>query len=109
MRVRDNGNSVVLWASARDTDYWADGYNPVTGEHHGAWPCSTLRGKRFVAAFDTNGLYDLTINGRFPGEHDETDGHELSAICADLLATRLDKEHPCYFVTVGQFKANGEA
>ncbi len=95
MRILDNGNSVVLWASARDTDEWAT-------RPGAAWPCSTLRGKRFVAAFDSNGLYDLSVNGR--DASDDIDGHEFSAICADLLAVLIDADHPCYFVAVGQFR-----
>jgi len=99
MRVKDNRNAVILWASERDTYAWAH-------KSGAAWPCSTLSGRRFVACFDTNGLYDLTIDGKYPDEHEDTDGHELSAICADLLAERIGEDHPVYFVAVGQFKGS---
>lgn len=97
MRVQDNGSSVVLWASARDTYDWAR-------RPGAAWPCSTLSGHRFVACFDTNGLYDLTIDGRPEREGSEIDGHEFSAISADFLEGKLEPDHPVYFVTVGQFR-----
>lgn len=94
MRVKDYGTSVVLWASADDTYRWAR-------KPGAAWPGSTLAGKRFVACFDENGLYDLTVNGRDAGD---IDGHELSAICADFLSEKLPREHPCWLITVGQFQ-----
>ena len=94
MRIRDHGDSVMLWVSARDTEDWAT-------RPGAAWPCSTLRGRRFFAAFDTNGLYDLTIDGRSDAD---IDSHEFNAITADFLAERIGNGHPCYFVTVGQFK-----
>ena len=98
MRIQDSGNAVTLWASANDTYDWAHRINA-------AWPCSTLSGKRFVATFDDNGLLDLTVNGRHPWEHClEIDGSELSAICADLLREKITKDHPVYFVAVGQFE-----
>jgi len=95
MRVQDNGSSIALWASARDTYDWST--RPGS-----AWPCSTLAGRRFFAYFDTNGLCDLTVNGR---DATDVDSHELSAICADLLGERLSKDHPVWFVAVGQFQA----
>lgn len=96
MRVSIHHDSVHLWASAHDTRQWAR-------KPGAAWPCSTLSGSRFFAAFDTNGLYEFTVNGREPST--DIDGNEFSAICADLLAKRLDREHPVWFVTVGQFHA----
>lgn len=101
MRIADSGSAVTLWASARDTDDWAR-------KPGAAWPCSTLAGHRFCATFDTNGLLDLTIDGRWPGEAahgDDVDGNELSAICADLLSEQIAKDHPVYFVAIGQFRA----
>ncbi len=94
MRITDSGSAVTLWASARDTDDWAR-------KPGAAWPCSTLSGHRFCATFDTNGLLDLTVDGQEAGD---VDGSELSAICADLLAERIDKDHPVYFVAIGQFQ-----
>lgn len=94
MRLLDNGDSVALWVSARETYDWAHRIGS-------AWPCSVLSGHRFFAAFDTNGLYDLTVNG---GEASDVPSDELSAIVADLLGERLATDHPVYFVTVGQFQ-----
>jgi hypothetical protein len=47
-------------------------------------------------------LLDLTVDGR--DAPDDIDGHELSAICADLIGSRIDESHPVWFVTVGQFQ-----
>ena len=94
MRVADSGDAVTLWASAADTYDWAH-------RSGAAWPGSTLSGDRFCATFDTNGLLDLTVNGRDAGD---VDSHELSAICADLLSERIGEDHPVWFVTVGQFQ-----
>ena len=93
MRIQDNGSSITLWASAHDTWAWAN-------RSGSAWPCSTLADHRFCASFDDNGLVDLTVDGRESGD---IDGHELSAICADLLSARIAPDHPCWTVTVGQF------
>ena len=93
-RLQDNGDSVCLWASASDTYDWAH-------EIGAAWPCSELAGRRFFAAFDTNGLVDLTVDGK-DGVGIPCD--EFNAITSDLLAERLPADHPCYFVTVGQFR-----
>ena len=95
MRLRDDGTGFVLWASADDTHHWAR-------KPGAAWPCSTLSGHRFMAVFDTNGLLDLTVDGR--DAPDDIDGHELSAIVADLAGEKLPKDHPCWFVAVGQFQ-----
>lgn len=94
MRVLDHGTSVVLWASARDTEQWAT-------RARDQWPCSELRGKRFCAAFDTTGLYELTVDGKRDAD---VPIYEFNAITADLLSSRLDKSHPVWFVTVGQFE-----
>lgn len=94
MRILDQGDAVVLWASASDTYEWAHRIGS-------AWPCSTLSGSRFCATFDTNGLLELTINGR---DDADVDAHELSAICSDLLGEKITTDHPVYFVAVGQFK-----
>jgi hypothetical protein len=94
MRLQDNGDSLALWVSANETYEWAH----RTGS---AWPCSELSGHRFSAAFDTNGLVDLTVDGR---DGHDVPGDELSAIVSDLLAERLPTTHPCYFVVVGQFQ-----
>ncbi|KKK66566.1 hypothetical protein LCGC14_2962840, partial [marine sediment metagenome] len=98
MRLQDNGDSVAMWVSANETYEWANRIGS-------SWPCSELSGKRFFAAFDTNGLYELTVDGKDP--NDMTcwiPGDEFSAITSDLLAERLATDHPCYFVTVGQYQ-----
>lgn len=94
MRILDHGDSVALWVSANETYEWAH-------RSGSAWPCSVLSGSRFFAAFDTNGLCDLTVDGR--DAHD-VPSDELSAIVADLLGERLATDHPVYFVTIGQFQ-----
>lgn len=95
-RVQVSETGVVLWASEADTYEWAQ-----------RWPCSGLIGHRFVATFDADGLCDLTVDGRY-GDQD-FDGHAFSACCADLIAEsgKLDEEHPCYFLAVGQHLAKG--
>jgi len=95
MRFKDHGTSVQIWLSARDTYDWAHKVGA-------AWPCSTLANKRIFAAFDTNSLCDVTVNGN--QGLNMMDGAEFNAITSDFLATKLDKDHPCYFITVGQFK-----
>ena len=94
MQVQTTPSQVTIWLSARDTDGWA--HKPGA-----AWPCSVLSGRRLVATLDSNGLCDLTVNGR--DSPDDLTGVELSAICADHLAGRLHADHPAYFVAVGQF------
>lgn len=95
MRVLIHADSVVLWASARDTYNWAH----RSGE---LWPCSTLSDNRVVVTFDTTGLVDLAVNGRDAGD---IDSHELSALCADLIRTKLSRDHPMWNVIVGQFQS----
>lgn len=95
MLLNDYGFSLRVRLSARDTEDWAT----YPGR---AWPCSTLRGKRISATFDTNGLCDLSIDGK--DAPDDIDGDELSAIIADHLDGAIPVDHPIYFVAVGQFK-----
>ena len=96
MRLKDTGNAFTIWVSADDTYEWARRIN-------NAWPCSELSGSRFVATFDTNGLLDLSVDGKdAPGYFDAT---EFNACVSDLAETRIPKDHPCYFVAIGQFKA----
>jgi hypothetical protein len=95
MRLQDNGDSVALWLSPRDTERWAT----KAGAH---WPCSQLRGRRVFASFDRHGLNDMSLDsGR--GEQD-CDANEFNALTSDSLAAKLPEDHPCYFVTVGQFR-----
>ena len=94
MRLQDSGDSLAMWVSTNDTYDWATRIGS-------AWPCSELSGHRFFAAFDTNGLVDLTVDGK---DDSDIPCDELNAIVADLLEDRIPKDHPCYFVTVGQFQ-----
>ena len=97
MQVDISQYGVTLKLSRQDTMMWAT----RPGK---SWPCSTLAGHRFVACFDTNGLWEFTLDGKDNGKENESiDGHELSACCCDWLKNRLPKTHPCYDVVVGQF------
>ena len=76
MRIKSTGaNSYTLWLSATDTYNWA--HKP--GAH---WPCSDLSGHRACVCVDSNGLCDLTIDGKYD---QDCSGNELSAIVADHL------------------------
>lgn len=93
MRTHINESHVTLWLSANDTYNWAH-------RSGSSWPCSQLSGRRLMAQFDSNGLCDITIDGR----NRDCDATEFNAITSDYLATRLPADHPAWFVTVGQFK-----
>ena len=95
MRAIIHPSGVNLWLSARDTYDWAH-------RSGSSWPCSQLSDRRVFAAFDTNGLCDLSIDGG-KGEQD-IDATEFNAIVSDHLAKRLPKDHPSWFVVVGQFQ-----
>jgi len=85
-----------IWVSARETEDWADGIAPFS---NGRWPCSTLRGHRVFAQFDSNGLLVLTVDGRDAN----IDAHELNTLISCALKERLPADHPCRFVAVDQF------
>lgn len=93
MRVNITDSAVKLWLSENDTYNWA--HKPGA-----AWPCSQLSGSRLFAEFDSNGLCDLTVDGK-SGDCDVT---EFNAMTSDYLAQRLPSGHPLYFITVGQFR-----
>lgn len=97
MRTMIFDSGVKLWLSARETYDWA--HRPGS-----SWPCSQLSDKRLFVEFDRNGLCDLAINGRMT----DCDANELNAITSDFLAKKLPKDHPCYFVVVGQFQTKGQ-
>ncbi len=90
MKTAINAHGVTLWLSERDTYSWGR-----------RWPCSTLSDKRVRASFDTNGLFDLAING---STDVDVDINEFNAITSDFLRQKLPKDHACYFVCVGQFE-----
>ncbi len=93
MKTQINPTSVKLWLSANDTYDWAH-------KAGASWPCSQLSDKRLFVEFDTNGLCDIAIDGK----PDDCDANELNAMVSDYLAAKLPKNHPCYFVVVGQFR-----
>ena len=95
-RVKDNGDSFTIYVSKLETGDGADGWYG-----NGRWPCSNLAGKRLAATFDTNGLLDLTVGGRDAPQ--DLDANELNACVAYFAGQKLPKDHPCYFVAVGQF------
>ena len=78
MRIQQNGKSITLWASAKDTYNWAH-------KSGSSWPCSQLSGKRFVATFDDGDLVDLVVDGKTGADNLDIDANEFDAICRDLL------------------------
>lgn len=96
MKLKDHGDGFCIWINARESYEWAH----RTGA---AWPCSTLSGHRVFAAFDRNGLVDLTVDGK--DSSDRWDGHEFNALVADMAGGKLTPDHPCYFVAVSQFRS----
>lgn len=93
MKTQITPDSVRLWLSASDTSSWA--HRP--GQH---WPCSEIRGRRLFAAFDRNGLYDMSIDGKSV----DVDATEFNAITSDFLRGKLPRNHPAYPVAVGQYQ-----
>ncbi len=93
MKTQIMENEIELWLSAKDTRDWAN----RPGEH---WPCSTLSGHRLMVVFDRCGLLEITIDG---SASRDCDGHELSCMVYDVLKCTLSKDHPAYWVIVGQF------
>jgi hypothetical protein len=99
MRAAISPSAFTLWLSSADTARWARG-----GTGNGMWPCSDLSGKRVKADFDSNGLLDLTVNGKRDAY---VSSNELSAIVADFMESKLSEDHPTHFVAVGQFRPRG--
>ncbi len=65
-----------------------------------AWPCSELEDADTISAgFDTNGLVELDHPGI-----DDVASDEFNAWSSDVLGECLPEQHPCHFVTVGQFR-----
>jgi hypothetical protein len=63
------------------------------------WPCSMLADMQTIdVSFDTDGLVDLV-----PSDVDLS-GDELSAWTSDAIGAVLPEDHPCWDVTVGQFR-----
>lgn len=69
-----------------------------------SWPCSELaRCNHITAAFDTTGLVGLG------GDAEDADlsADEFNAFSSDAIGYALSPEHPCHYVTVGQFVRHG--
>src|SRR5262245_7216944 len=97
MQVTDHG--VTLWLSANDTYAWSRGEH-VKLPGKGRWPCSELANRRVVASFDSHGVNDIFVSG----PDSDPSANEFNAITSDFLALKLPKDHPAYFVAVGQFE-----
>lgn len=97
--VRTDKTSVLVDISPTESYLWAH-------REGNLWPASTLSGKRVRALFDEHGLVELDIydesNLGKPIAFDPP-SHEFNALVADVLAKRLPKKHPAYYVTVGGF------
>lgn len=65
----------TMWLAAHETYNWAH-------RAGASWPCSTTSNRRLCVVVDTNGLCDLTVNGRDNGNVDAT---EIDTIVADHL------------------------
>jgi len=80
MRMKFDGKMLKVWASADDTQQWA--------QRPGAkWPCSTLSGYRFFAEFDNGDLVDLSVEG---GKDIEFDAHEFNAFLSDCVWSKIE-------------------
>jgi hypothetical protein len=91
--VTIGADSVTVAANGSELRAWAN-----RPGHH--WPCSELaEASEIVATFDTNGLCDLTGD-----ESLDLSGDELHAWTSDVIGAVLPVEHPCHYVTVGQFR-----
>lgn len=93
MRTKIHKDDVSVWISANETYRWANAVGT-------SWPCSTLSGHRIFAAFDSNGLVDIAIDGK----DTDCDANEFNALVSDALLCRLSPTHPCYDVVVEQFQ-----
>src|SRR6185436_19650399 len=71
------------------------------------WPCSDLRElDSITAGFDANGLVDLEQSPSFDEETGEGEvvAEEFNAWTSDAIGAVLPGDHPCWFITVGQFR-----
>ena len=71
----------IMYLNDNDTWDWA---NKIGA----AWPGSSLAGERCAVYVDSNGLYDLTVNGRDVSNGD-IDTTELEAIVSDHLPLNM--------------------
>ena len=97
MRLMWTLDRFELNLNADDTYDWAN-------RPGAAWPCSALAGHSLDVYFDTNGLLDYSVNGEDGSSYD-IGADEFNALVADSVRYDLPKDHPCYFVAVGQYDA----
>lgn len=102
MKLEDNGSAFTIWLSAKDTQDWSQGLAPRGKISR--WPVAQLAGRRVKATFDESGLIEFTVDGRdISGARLWVPVDEFNALVADFAETKLSKDHPCYYVAVGQF------
>jgi len=88
--IRPRG--VTITANGSELRAWAARPGAV-------WPCSELAEASEISAhFDAHGLVDLTGDDCI-----DLTADEFNAWSSDVLRVALPKDHPAYFVTVGQF------
>ena len=75
MRIQRYGETVKIWASARDTYNWAN----RPGE---SWPCSVLSDNRLFVELHKGDLVDIALNGY---DTCMVDINELNAFIEDAL------------------------
>jgi len=85
MRIKKTSDGYTLWLSASDTYNWA--HKPGA-----CWPCSMLADKRLRVSVDSNGIYDLQIDGR----DGDCPADELQAVIADHLPADCRKYWPVW-------------
>lgn len=78
MRKTIYADGFIVWLSAKDTRDWANKPSSASG-----WPCSFLAGKRVWVQYGSEGLIDITVNGK-PAIH-KCPAIELRAILSDLV------------------------
>lgn len=74
------------------------------------WPCSELAPLDSIrVAFDSDGLLEIAcqLDGKDDAAEDLT-SDELNAWSSDVLRGVLSRDHPAWFVTVGQFAREGD-
>ena len=80
MTITRTQSGYVMRLSARDTYAWAN-------RPSASWPCSGLRNHRLMVEVDSNGLYDMTVDGKIPDGN--IDGSEIDACVSDHLPANL--------------------
>jgi len=77
IKTEEHDGNIVLYhlnLDDNETYTWAHRVN-------NPWPCSQISGKRLWIAVDLNGLFDITLDGKFV----DIDSTELTAIVSDFL------------------------